>query len=461
MITKRGYFILALVFAFGLGARFAEAATRPAFQNVPFKTTGSTAQIGAPGSSVSAFPGVGNVTPVSGSGWYTAGNYGVAPPATGPTMYMGVTGDVAFSGVKYPWQAGYSVPKSALVSAAGALLSAAGGPYTAAALFAAPFLLDWLTKAGGRVAPDGVGIERTDPTLCTVAPCYEYRSSYDNGSNNTPWYPTYKQACDFVALIYNNRQSPAWQAQSSMICTLTGPLSGQIDVIGASAQIGYAGTAGSTRGAVPSTAQYLPSSMDDIAPYMAQSDVNPDGRVIQELLDKGADIPMPSPTVTGPSSVTGPSTTVVNPDGSKTVTSTTYNFNTSGNTITNTSNVTTNTTYNSSNVVTGTTTTTTTPTATEDPVDQCAKYPDSAGCSKLGEAPVSDQLAKKEHAVNVVAQTFAAGGSCPAPIAFNAFGHSYAISYTPACDLALLLRPLVLLLAGVLAAFTLTNSFKV
>jgi len=453
MITKRGYFILALVFAFGLGARFAEAATRPAFQNVPFKTTGSTAQIGAPGSSVSAFPGVGNVTPVSGSGWYTAGNYGVAPPATGPTMYMGVTGDVAFSGVKYPWQAGYNVPKSAVVSAAGALLSAVGGPYTAAALFAAPYLLDWLTKSGSRVNPATGELERQDITVCSSAPCYEYWSNVEGVGGVMPRTYSPGAACTADAARIASRHvgdgktytGTASGAAPSYICTVT--------------NVGYAYIGRSSIAVQPE--HWLPSSMDDIAPYMAQSDVNPDGRVIQELLDKGADIPMPSPTVTGPSSVTGPSTTVVNPDGSKTVTSTTYNFNTSGNTITNTSNVTTNTTYNSSNVVTGTTTTTTTPTATEDPVDQCAKYPDSAGCSKLGEAPVADKLAKKDYAVNVVAQTFAAGGACPSPIAFNAFGHSYAISYTPACDLALLLRPLVLLLAGVLAAFTLTNSFKV
>lgn len=391
------------------------AGTKSAFNSVPVRQTGNTAQIGFPGAPPSVFPGTGNVTPVSGSGWYTAGNYGVAPPATGPTLYGAIDGSVVFAGVKYPWQAGYQISKSGLVSAAGALLSAAGGPYTAAALFAAPFLLDWLTKAGGRVAPDGVGIERTDPTLCTVAPCYEYRSSYDNGSNNTPWYPTYKQACDFVALIYNNRQSPGWQAQSSMICTLTGPLSGQIDVIGASAQIGYAGTAGSTRGAVPSTAQYLPSSMDDIAPYMARSDVNPDGRVIQELLDKGADIPMPAPTVTGPASVVGSETTTVNPDGTKTVSRTTYNFNTSGDTITNTSNVTTTNNYNTSNVITGTTTTTATPVAAEAKPSECETNPQSNGCRTDEFDTPTQEIPKTTRNVTFNAENLGfAGGACPA-----------------------------------------------
>lgn len=395
---------------FGLGYSFqVAAATKPQFNTVPIRQTGNSAQIGYPGASPAAFPGIGNVNPVSGSGWHTAGNYGVAPPATGPTLYGAIDGSVVFAGVKYPWQAGYQIPKSNLVSAAAALLSAAGGPYTAAALFAAPYLLDWLTKSDGRLGADGNSLEFKDSNVCTVAPCKNYR--FDS---TFPYVQFPQTACDQALTIVSYYQNVSSVAQKH-------PSGYWQCVVGTRANYG-SGSAGSpstislgTVAVNPYPVVYLPKSLDDIAPYMARSDVNPDGRVIQELLDKGADIPMPAPTVTGPASVVGSETTTVNPDGTKTVSKTTYNFNTSGDTITNTSNVTTTNNYNTSNVITGTTTTTATPVAAEAKPSECETNPQSNGCRTDEFDTPTQEIPKTTRNVTFNAENLGfAGGACPA-----------------------------------------------
>lgn len=425
------------------------AGTKSAFNSVPVRQTGNTAQIGYPGAPPSVFPGTGNVTPVSGSGWYTAGNYGVAPPATGPTLYGAIDGSVVFAGVKYPWQAGYQIPKSGLVSAAAALLSTAGGPYTAAALFAAPFLLDWLNKSGGRVSPDGLGLERLNPDVCSVAPCYEYgRINFDNGGILYS-YPTASAACTATVSAGN-----AWSKYNTFVFDSLSGTRCRVRVLSKPGgdYVGMSDYILGVRSVQPTVAQYLPSSMDDIAPYMARSDVNPDGRVIQELLDKGADIPMPSPNVTGPASVVGAETTTVNSDGTKTVSKTTYNFSTSGDTITNTSNVTTTNNYNTSNVITGTTTTTATPVAAESKPSECEKNPQSNGCrTDEFDTPIQD-IPKSTRNVTFNAENLGfAGGSCPGDKFMSPHGMAAPIKvydWAGTCDkVTTYAKPMILALA--------------
>ena len=436
--------------ALSLGSVSVNAATRPGFNNVPIKPSGSSAQIGYPGASPAAFPGVGNINPTSGSGWTTAGNYGVPPAATGATMNMGINGGVFFSGVTYPFQAGYAVPTSALWNAAQGVVSAAaalsgGLPAVAAATFfaTAPFMLDWLTKAGGRVAADGSGLERRDIDLCTTAPCYEYMTQY-----SSTYYKPKCAACKFVATKYPN-----------------GVVTG---MVGNACQGTYTNQYGSTvsfnealtaRSISPSPLVYLPSSMDDISPYMVRSDVNPDGRVVSELLDKSGDITMPTPTVTGPSSIQGPEKTTTNSDGTRTVERTTYNFSTSGNTITNTSNVTTTTNYNTDNSVRSSSMTTVTPTPETKPQSECEKNPDAAGCQKT-DIPTVKVPTRTETITWAEENLGFGGGSCPAPVAFNTSKVNGSVSFQFACDfITTYVRPLMIMMAF-LGAFFIVAPIK-
>lgn len=440
-----------------LFAQFSYAATKSSFSAVPFKQTGSSAQIAQPGASLTAFPSVGNISPTSNSGWYQAGNYGVAPAASGTSMQMGIDGSVNFSGVKYPFQAAYAVPKINLWAAAQGVATIAGGGWIGAALFAGPYMLDWLTKAGGRVKADGTGLERTDTDACTVAPCYSYYTNVEGVGGAFPRSGSAQSACTSDASRIAARHVGDGK-------TYTGTVGGSAPNLTCTVtNVGWSWI--STQPASPVATVWLPSSMDDIAPYMRQSSVNPDGRVIGELLDKGADLAMPSPAVTGPTSIAGSVTTTNNADGTKSTQQTTYNFNTSGDTINNTGSTTTTNNYNTSNVITSSSNVTKTTAATDAPPDPCDANPDRAGCAKLGDAPTTEKLSKTTQAVNVVAQTFAGGGSCPPPVNFalsvGPIRGSYGFSYTPLCNALVLIRGVILALAALVAAYILADSFKV
>lgn len=190
---------------------------------------------------------------------------------------------------------------------------------------------------------------------------------------------------------------------------------------------------------------------------------------------KYADTPIAAetPTVSGPSSVTGTpeisTTTSINPDGTTsttTVTKTpTHNITYEGNTANyqTTYVTTTNVTNNSTNQTTTTTTTTQEAPAAEkaDPTpSECEKNPDIIGCSKYGTAE-SDTLNKETRVFEITPTVFASSASCPQPLNFTVFGNSYGVSYQPLCDVAVYLKVLFLAIAGVMAAYILADSFRV
>lgn len=381
-------------------------------------------------------------------------------------MQLGQKGDAFIAGQKYPFQAGYQKPWSdyalpALGAAATLGCSLATGGLATVACLAIPatlpYLYDWITKAGGRVNPQTGALERSnakDPGFCdgvSVPTCYYWTW------NNPPAGPAIVGTSPSPAVACEGLR-PYWQAWLG-----AGRFSGTWTAVdGAPANPGSAydcwGTLDGTykkittlgRGAVraPDSPTWYPSSMDDIAPYMQQ--VNPDPRVWGEVLEKGAEMPLPNPTVTGPSSIQGPEKTTTNPDGSRTVERTTYNFSTSGNTITNTSNVTNNTTYNTDNSVRSVSSTTETPTAeTADKESECEKRPNTVGCQEL-EDPGKGVIPKETKTITYAEEAGIGGGSCPADVMWSpqSIAGTYKfINWQQACGWALQLKWLVLLLA--------------
>ena len=187
--------------------------------------------------------------------------------------------------------------------------------------------------------------------------------------------------------------------------------------------------------------------MDDIAPYM---DAPSSGNVIGEILSQGGTIPLGTPTVTGPSSIKGPESTTNNPDGSRTVTSTTNNYVTNGNTITNTTNTTTTTTYNNDNSVRNVTTTTTAPTEEAEKTDRCKEFPERVGCVELGEVP-EGKIPKETKNVTFAPESVWGGGSCPSDKTWSSqtLGQSYVlIPWGEVCGWAGAMRAVVLVLAA-------------
>lgn len=432
----------------------AQASKLPDFSRSGVSYTGKSATFGMTGGATS-YGSTLPVSPTLGGGWQFAGNYGIPQPATGPTMTMSAKGDVFFAGTKYPFQAGYAVPKANIVDG---MMALAGGPL-GLALFALPYAFDWLTKAGGRTVTDPsgkiVGLERKDTTVCTVSPCYEYQNGVAGWTAGAVWHATKLASCQYAATQQATTTSYYVRAENPRL----GFNYGQ-DVCLVDFYRRDNGSFDSTQdytfseqSAPPQPANWLPSSMDDIAPYMKSDSIAPDGRVVQELLDKGVDFTMPNPTVTGPSSIEGPTKETANPDGSKTVEKTTYNFNTSGNTITNTTNNTTTTIFNTDNSVRSTTNTTNAPTDEEQIPKDCDKDSSTVGCSKT-DVP-EDKIPKAEKSVTYAPENLGFGsGQCPAPIGWSDSLGSHQIDLASYCNmLTTWVKPVVIALALMLAFF--------
>lgn len=392
----------------------------------------------------------GSTIPVSPSigGWSAAGNYGFPTTATGPTAGVNYRGQFADGGspvgqaMKYPFEAKSTVPWGDVAKGIGTMGCSlvTGGAAALACAVAVPFVMDWITKSGGRLDPVTGELQRKDPEVCTVAPCFDW------WVNSAPHAGSQSGACSAYATWLTSRWGYEVQGFRHVGNKCVGelkqtPTSGWEAV---SQDYQY-------NSRPPSTgAGWLPSSMDDIAPYM---DAPSSGSVIGEILSQGGTIPLGTPTVTGPASIKGPETTTQNPDGSRTVTSTTNNYTTSGNTVTNTSSVTNTTTYNTDNSVRSTSSSTTTPAEETEKTDLCKEFPNRLGCIET-DTP-EQEIPKQNKNVTWAAEDSFGGGSCPVDQTVNlgTIGQSVKVTnWTQVCEWSIPLRFIVLALAS-FAAF--------
>lgn len=426
---------LALVSLNTLAARSGDFGKNAISQNGKTTTIYPMGAINSGGSTIPVTPTVG--------GWTGAGNYGFPPQATGPTAGVNYRGQFADGGsptgqaMKYPYNATSTVPWGDVAKAVGTMGCSlvTGGAAALACAVAVPLVIDWIGKGGGRLNPQTGALERKDPTLCTVAPCYQFKAG---PMTESEWVTGLGPACQ--AWIVKAVATYGWNLAYRGIGTIDNGYclyseNGQDRT-----------TIMQRRSTAPVSATWIPASMDDIAPYMGTP---ADGRVIGELLDKGADIPLSVPTITGPTSITGPVTTTINNDGSRTVTSTTNNYTTGGNTVTSTSSVTTTTTYNTDNSVRNTTTTTTVPTAEAEKQDVCKDHPESLMCVELGTP--EGTIPKSSKNITYSAESVWGGGSCPQDKQWmsQTMARSYTlIPWSTACGWAVSMRAVVLLLAA-------------
>lgn len=169
---------------------------------------------------------------------------------------------------------------------------------------------------------------------------------------------------------------------------------------------------------------------------------------IKIAADAGELIEASTPTVTGPSSVAGPTSTTTNPDGTTIVRTETHNVTYNGNSINYTTTIVT----NNNGVVT------TEVKSPEESQDQCAKYPDTVGCSEL-DSPET-QVPKSTKNLSYTPEDLGlGGGSCPAPIPFTTSRGSWAIDLAPYCSaVTSYVRPMVILVAMFLAYLIVTGT---
>lgn len=182
----------------------------------------------------------------------------------------------------------------------------------------------------------------------------------------------------------------------------------------------------------------------------------------RRLVDAGYTPTPDEVTGTGPASVPGDTitSTTSGPAGrTTTTTQTVHNISYNANTTNNTTTVTiTNTTTTITTAPDGSTTTTTeteTPSEgetvpPEEPKPFCELYPSASACQELGETP-DEEL--EEESVNVMwDQEGGAAGVCPAPIAVSVLGTQHMIQWTPICQVASGIRPIVIGVAWLSAA---------
>ncbi|MFT4243634.1 MAG: virulence factor TspB C-terminal domain-related protein [Acidovorax sp.] len=91
----------------------------------------------------------------------------------------------------------------------------------------------------------------------------------------------------------------------------------------------------------------------------------------------------------------------------------------------------------------------------EDKQSLCDKYPDIIACQKL-EMPEKSNLEAKEFDFNFTPDYgFSGAASCPSPIAASIFGHQLSFSWQGLCNSLSLIKPLLLAMAWLSAAFIL------
>lgn len=192
------------------------------------------------------------------------------------------------------------------------------------------------------------------------------------------------------------------------------------------------------------------------------------GPIIQDIgKTHPASLPqsLPVPTLSGPTSITGPKTTTVDPATAKVTEITpTYSIAYSPATVTAPGGVITQTQSESVKITNpdGTSTTTTingTPTVSA-AQSQCELDPYSVGCAILGDVPVKDTITTID-ATAAINPTSLGAGSCPAPITLSIHHVSnLSLSFQPLCDFAGMIRGVVIALAWLSAGLLVLSPIK-
>ncbi|WHZ11205.1 MAG: hypothetical protein OJF60_001644 [Burkholderiaceae bacterium] len=410
-----------------------------------------------------------STVPTAGAGWVVGANsgFGVSKAANvADGMVVQGTGQVAvLPGVVVPVTATTGISAADLVAglkvAVGVGASLVGGPW-GVALLGTGAVLDWLISSGGRVNPQTGQLERSSSDGAVQSTGFEYRSSVSVGGQFTDFASTVQGACDLVSAKWpqyvNNPALTDVNASGGIgRCYFSGIGYQPNTRRAASCSAGWWRTSDG-QCVQDKPVVWLPSSMDDIAPYMQA--VQPDPAVVPQLLGAGASFQMGPLTISAPATVQGPTSTTINNDNSKTTTTTTYNITTSGDTITNVSTNKTVTNQDAAGNTTSSSTTTTQPGDAGDkpPPTDCDKHPDALGCTPLGTPdPAPPALPQRDIPVTLTPIDFANSPSCPAdisvPVHFGTFSATATFSFAGICDATTrYVRPVVLLMAYTFAA---------
>lgn len=106
----------------------------------------------------------------------------------------------------------------------------------------------------------------------------------------------------------------------------------------------------------------------------------------------------------------------------------------------------------------------TSPVDTVEPVPpsetDCDKYPNIIGCSEYGTPSTPDVIPTNQIAVSTGFTPVGGAGSCPADVQLSFMGQMIPWSYSPICDFATMIRPLIIGFAWLSFGFTVISGFR-
>ena len=99
------------------------------------------------------------------------------------------------------------------------------------------------------------------------------------------------------------------------------------------------------------------------------------------------------------------------------------------------------------------------------PIDLCKEHPDILACDTVPDKPETTDtdfdIPKEEVSIKFTHDNvFPTDGVCPVPVQFQAFGSTFGFSMQPVCDLASMLRPMIIAFAWLVAAFFCVRTIR-
>ena len=284
----------------------------------------------------------------AGSGWVKAGNFGAATVPTGVNVASDMT--VAVAGLNVATTAAGVVSKADIATAAaGCLMGGVAGCVIGAASVGIPLLTAWMNASSVRINPTTSVVEDKGANYC-AANCYTWSG---NGLPNNPTFLNPADACrQVVPTIYGGTYTDVAPVDQYGNAYCFG-----LDKSGVRKQYGSSSMLASRP---PDSGTWYPSTSQSVRDALYNNVPSP--AIVDELAKYGnINWAVPTVSLTGPATVTSPTTTTTNPDGTKKIVSSTTPITYSGPKATAGPTTTTTTTQSSTGAVTGTTTETTTP----------------------------------------------------------------------------------------------------
>jgi hypothetical protein len=99
--------------------------------------------------------------------------------------------------------------------------------------------------------------------------------------------------------------------------------------------------------------------------------------------------------------------------------------------------------------------------STPPPSDMCASHPEASGCAALGDV-AEPAVQSESHTLSYDAVTVGGNGVCPAPrtVSLAFVGRSVSFDFTPACNFALMFRPMIILFGALAGGYILFGGIR-